>query len=78
MDGIDLEEGKLIYVCRVKTILKHIREMIIDGNTTRNQLIGIIENYIDSLNDHDDGKEITWKQEESLSQEVETIKITEE
>ena len=68
----------MIYVCRVKTILKHIREMIINGDTTRNQLIGIIENYIDSLNDHDDGKEIAWKQEESLSQEVETIKITEE
>lgn len=49
----------MIYVGRVKTILKHIREMIINGDTTRNQLIGIIENYIDSLNDHDDGKEIT-------------------
>ena len=73
-----MEDGRLIYVCRVKTILKHIREMIINGDTTRNQLIGIIENYIDSLNDHDDGKGIAWKQEESLSQEAETIKITEE
>ena len=66
----------MIYVGRVKTILKHIREMIINGDTTRNQLIGIIENYIDSLDDHDDGKGIAWKQEESLSQEVETTKTT--
>lgn len=73
-----MEEGKLIYVCRVETILRHIKEMIINGDTTRNQLIGIIENYIDSLNDHDDGKGITWKQEESLSQEAETTKTTEE
>ena len=73
-----MEEGKLIYVCRVETILRHIKEMIINGDTTRNQLIGIIENYIDSLDDHDDGKEMTWKREESLSQEVETIKTTEE
>ena len=71
-----MEEGKLIYVCRVETILRHIKEMIINGDTTRNQLIGIIENYIDSLNDHDDGKGIAWKQEESLSQEVETTKTT--
>ena len=53
-----MEEGKLIYVCRVETILRHIKEMIINGDTTRNQLIGIIENYIDSLDDHDDGKGI--------------------
>ena len=66
----------MIYVGRVKTILKHIREIIINGDTTRNQLIGIIENYIDSLNDHDDGKVITWKQEESLSQEVEPATTT--
>ena len=66
----------MIYVCRVETILRHIKEMIINGDTTRNQLIGIIENYIDSLDDHDDGKGIAWKQEESLSQEVETTKIT--
>jgi hypothetical protein len=50
--------------------------MIINGDTTRNQLIGIIENYIDSLDDHDDGKGIAWKQEESLSQEAEITKIT--
>ena len=71
-----MEEGKLIYVCRVETILRHIKEMIINGDTTRNQLIGIIENYIDSLDDHDDGKGIAWKQEESLSQEAEITKIT--
>jgi len=69
-------KGSLIFTWRVETILKHIREMIVDGDTSRNHIIGAIDNYIDSLNDHDDGKGIAWSKEESLSQEAETATTT--
>ena len=68
----EIKENSMIFNWRVETILKHIKQMIVDGDTSRNLIIGAIDNYIDSLGDHDDGKGITWKQEESLSQEVET------
>ncbi len=73
-----MEEGKLIYTWRVKTMLEHIQKLIVDGDTSRNLIVGIIENYIDSLDDHNDGKGIAWKRGESLSQEAETTKTTEE
>ena len=69
-------KGSLIFTWRVETILKHIREMIVDGDTSRNHIIGAIDNYIDSLNDHDDGKGIAWSKEASLSQEAETATTT--
>ena len=69
-------KDSLIFTWRVETILKHIREMIVDGDTSRNHIIGAIDNYIDSLNDHDDGKGIAWSKEESLSQEAETVTTT--
>lgn len=68
-------KGSLIFTWRVETILKHIREMIVDGDTSRNHIIGVIDNYIDSLNDHNDIG-VEWKQEESLSQEVEPATTT--
>ena len=69
-------KDSLIFTWRVETILKHIREMIVDGDTSRNHIIGAIDNYIDSLNDHDDGKGIACSKEESLSQEAETVTTT--
>ena len=49
--------------------------MIAGGDTSRNYIIGVIDNYIDSLNDHNDIG-VEWKQEESLSQEVEPATTT--
>ena len=71
----EIRESSMIFNWRVETILKHIRQMIVDGDTSRNHIVGVIDNYIDSLNDHNDIG-VTWKQEESLSQEVETTKTT--
>lgn len=73
----EIKENSMIFNWRVETILKHIRQMIVDGDTSRNHIIGVIDNYIDSLNDHNDIG-VEWKQEESLSQEAETTKTTEE
>ena len=71
----EIKETSMIFNWRVETILKHIRQMIIDGDTSRNHIIGVIDNYIDSLNDHNDIG-VEWKQEESLSQEVEPATTT--
>ena len=71
----EIKETSMIFNWRVETILKHIRQMIVDGDTSRNHIVGVIDNYIDSLNDHNDIG-VTWKQEESLSQEVEPATIT--
>lgn len=71
----EIKETSMIFNWRVETILKHIRQMIVDGDTSRNHIVGVIDNYIDSLNDHNDIG-VTWKQEESLSQEVEPAMIT--
>ena len=71
----EIKENSMIFNWRVETILKHIKQMIVDGDTSRNHLVGAIDNYIDSLNDHNDIG-VTWKQEESLSQEVEPATIT--
>ena len=65
----------MIFNWRVETILKHIRQMIVEGDTSRNHIVGVIDNYIDSLNDHNDIG-VEWKQEESLSQEVELATTT--
>jgi len=71
----EIRESSMIFNWRVETILKHIRQMIVEGDTSRNHIIGVIDNYIDSLNDHNDIG-VEWKQEESLSQEVEPATIT--
>ena len=71
----EIKENSMIFNWRVETILKHIKQMIVDGDTSRNHIIGVIDNYIDSLNDHNDIG-VEWKQEESLSQEVEPATIT--
>lgn len=71
----EIKENSMIFNWRVETILKHIRQMIVDGDTSRNHIIGVIDNYIDSLNDHNDIG-VEWKQEESLSQEVEPATTT--
>ena len=71
----EIRESSMIFNWRVETILKHIRQMIVDGDTSRNHIIGVIDNYIDSLNDHNDIG-VEWKQEESLSQEVEPATTT--
>ena len=71
----EIRESSMIFNWRVETILKHIRQMIVDGDTSRNHIVGVIDNYIDSLNDHNDIG-VTWKQEESLSQEVEPATTT--
>ena len=71
----EIKENSMIFNWRVETILKHIRQMIVDGDTSRNHIIGVIDNYIDSLNDHNDIG-VEWKQEESLSQEVEPAMTT--
>lgn len=71
----EIKENSMIFNWRVETILKHIRHMIAGGDTSRNYIIGVIDNYIDSLNDHNDIG-VEWKQEESLSQEVEPATIT--
>lgn len=71
----EIKETSMIFNWRVETILKHIRQMIVDGDTSRNHIIGVIDNYIDSLNDHNDIG-VEWKQEESLSQEVEPATTT--
>ena len=71
----EIKENSMIFNWRVETILKHIRQMIVSGDASRNYIVGIIDNYIDSLNDHNDIG-VEWKQEESLSQEVETIMTT--
>ena len=71
----EIKETSMIFNWRVETILKHIRQMIVDGDTSRNHIVGAIDNYIDSLNDHNDIG-VEWKQEESLSQEVEPATTT--
>ena len=71
----EIKENSMIFNWRVETILKHIREMIVEGDTPRNRIVGAIDNYIDSLNDHNDIG-VEWKQEESLSQEVEPATTT--
>lgn len=71
----EIKETSMIFNWRVETILKHIKQMIVDGDTSRNHIVGVIDNYIDSLNDHNDIG-VTWKQEESLSQEVEPATTT--
>lgn len=71
----EIKETSMIFNWRVETILKHIRQMIVEGDTSRNHIVGVIDNYIDSLNDHNDIG-VTWKQEESLSQEVEPVTTT--
>lgn len=71
----EIKETSMIFNWRVETILKHIRQMIVEGDTSRNHIVGVIDNYIDSLNDHNDIG-TTWKQEESLSQEVEPATTT--
>ena len=71
----EIKETSMIFNWRVETILKHIRQMIVDGDTSRNHIVGAIDNYIDSLNDHNDIG-VDWKQEESLSQEVEPATTT--
>ena len=71
----EIKENSMIFNWRVETILKHIKQMIVDGDTSRNHIVGAIDNYIDSLNDHND-LGVTWKQEESLSQEVEPATTT--
>ena len=71
----EIKVNSMIFNWRVETILKHIKQMIVDGDTSRNHIIGVIDNYIDSLNDHNDIG-VEWKQEESLSQEVEPATIT--
>ena len=71
----EIKENSMIFNWRVETILKHIREMIVEGDTSRNHIVGVIDNYIDSLNDHNDIG-VEWKQEESLSQEVEPATTT--
>lgn len=71
----EIKETSMIFNWRVETILKHIRQMIVEGDTSRNHIIGVIDNYIDSLNDHNDIG-VEWKQEESLSQEVEPATTT--
>ena len=71
----EIKENSMIFNWRVETILKHIRQMIVEGDTSRNHIIGVIDNYIDSLNDHNDIG-VEWKQEESLSQEVEPAMTT--
>ena len=71
----EIRESSMIFNWRVETILKHIKQMIVDGDTSRNHIVGVIDNYIDSLNDHNDIG-VTWKQEESLSQEVEPATTT--
>ena len=71
----EIRESSMIFNWRVETILKHIRQMIVEGDTSRNHIVGVIDNYIDSLNDHNDIG-VTWKQEESLSQEVEPVTTT--
>lgn len=71
----EIRENSMIFNWRVETILKHIRQMIVEGDTSRNHIIGVIDNYIDSLNDHNDIG-VEWKQEESLSQEVEPATTT--
>ena len=71
----EIKENSMIFNWRVETILKHIRQMIVDGDTSRNHIVGAIDNYIDSLNDHNDIG-VEWKQEESLSQEVEPATTT--
>lgn len=71
----EIKANSMIFNWRVETILKHIKQMIVDGDTSRNHIIGVIDNYIDSLNDHNDIG-VEWKQEESLSQEVEPATTT--
>ena len=71
----EIKETSMIFNWRVETILKHIRQMIVEGDTSRNHIVGVIDNYIDSLNDHNDIG-VEWKQEESLSQEVEPATTT--
>ena len=71
----EIKETSMIFNWRVETILKHIRQLIVEGDTSRNHIVGVIDNYIDSLNDHNDIG-VTWKQEESLSQEVEPATTT--
>ena len=71
----EIKETSMIFNWRVETILKHIKQMIVEGDTSRNHIIGVIDNYIDSLNDHNDIG-VEWKQEESLSQEVEPATAT--